>query len=250
MKNYRFETLQLHAGQEVDSDTGSRALPIYQTSGYVFHDTTHADNLFKLKENGYIYTRIGNPTNEVLEKRIAALEGGIAALALASGSAAITYAILTLAQSGDEIISSVNLYGGTFNLFKNTLPDLGINTKFFNQNRLEELKTLINDKTRVIFIESLGNPNANITDFDEIIGVAHQHGIPVIVDNTFSPYIFKPFEHGADIIVHSATKFIDGHGTSMGGLLVDSGKFKWKDNPRFKSFNKPDPGYQDYNMLI
>ncbi|MDR3258824.1 MAG: O-acetylhomoserine aminocarboxypropyltransferase/cysteine synthase [Fusobacteriaceae bacterium] len=244
MANYKFETLQLHAGQVVDPATTARAVPIYQTSSYVFNNTTHAANLFGLKELGFIYTRIGNPTNDVLEKRISALEGGVGALSLSSGSAAVTYAVLTVAQSGDEILSSKNIYGGTYNLFANTINDFGITAKFFDPGKLDEVQALITDKTKAIFIESIGNPNADILDFEKIVKISHDNGIPVIIDNTFSPFLFRPFDYGIDIIVHSATKFIGGHGTSIGGLLVDSGKFKWKDNPRFaKSFNTPDPGY-------
>ncbi|MDR1831120.1 MAG: O-acetylhomoserine aminocarboxypropyltransferase/cysteine synthase [Fusobacteriaceae bacterium] len=240
---YKFETLQLHAGQVPDPATTARAVPIYQTSSYVFHNTTHAANLFGLKELGYIYTRIGNPTNDVLEQRITALEGGVGALSLSSGAAAVTYAILTVARSGDEILSSKNIYGGTYNLFANTIEDFGITAKFFDPGKLDEVQGLITDKTKAIFIESIGNPNADILDFEKLVEIAHKNGIPVIIDGTFSPYLFKPFDHGIDILVHSATKFIGGHGTTIGGLLVDSGKFNWKGNPRFPNFNTPDPGY-------
>lgn len=240
---YKFETLQLHAGQEPDSATNSRAVPIYQTTSYVFENSEHAANLFSLKENGNIYTRIMNPTTDVLEKRINELEGGVGALAVASGSAAITYAILNIAKSGDEIISASNLYGGTYNLFANTLPDFGITTKFVNYDNLEEFKNSITEKTKAIFVESIGNPNATIIDLDSVSKIAHENNIPVIVDNTFAtPYLFKPFDFGADIVVYSATKFLGGHGTTIGGIIVDGGKFDWTSG-RFPSFTTPDSGY-------
>lgn len=242
-KQLKFETLQLHAGQVPDKETNSRAVPIYQTTSYVFRDSNHAANLFALKEPGNIYTRIMNPTTDVLEKRIAALDGGSGALAVASGTAAITYAILNIAKCGDEIISASNLYGGTYNLFANTIKDFGINTKFVQYDDLEGYKKLINEKTKAIYIESIGNPNATIADMEAIAEIAHSNNIPLIVDNTFAtPYLLKPIEHGADIVVYSATKFLGGHGTSIAGLIVDGGKFEWN-NERFPNFTKPDPGY-------
>lgn len=245
MSNYKFETLQLHAGQEeADKSTNARAVPIYQTTSYVFDSVEHAANLFSLKEEGNIYSRMMNPTTDVLEKRITALDGGVGAVAVGSGSAAITYAILNLATAGDEIISSKNLYGGTYNLFANTIKDFGLTTRFFDPADIDEIEGLINEKTKAVFIESIGNPNADVTDIEKIAEVAHKHGIPLIIDNTFTPYLCKPFEHGADIIVYSATKFLGGHGTTIAGLVVDSGKFNWK-NPKFKNFNEPDPGYHN-----
>lgn len=240
--NYKFETLQLHAGQVVDSETNSRAVPIYQTSAYLFNSTEHAANLFELKEPGNIYTRIMNPTTDVLEKRIAALDGGIGGLAVASGSAAILYSILNVAQTGDEIIAANTLYGGTYNFFSNTINDFGITTKFFNTDNPEEIEMLVTDKTRAVFIETIGNPNANIADIEKIAEIAHKNGLPLIVDNTFAPYITKPIDFGADIVVYSATKYLGGHGTTISGVIVDAGKFDWKSD-RFASFNTPDKGY-------
>lgn len=243
-KKLGFETLQLHAGQTPDSETGSRAVPIYQTTSYVFRDSQHAENLFALKELGNIYTRIGNPTTAVLEDRIAALDGGVGALAVASGTSAITYAILNVARTGDEIVSASNLYGGTYNLFANTIKDFGITTRFVDYNDLEQFKAAINDKTKAIYIESIGNPNATIADIEAIAELAHENGLPLIVDNTFgTPYLFRPLEHGADIVVYSATKFLGGHGTSIAGLIVDGGKFDWAASGRFDNFTTPDPGY-------
>ena len=243
-KNLKFETLQVHGGQEADPTTGSRAVPIYQTSSYVFKDVEHAANLFALKEPGNIYTRIMNPTSDVLEKRIALLEGGVGALAVASGSAAVTYAILNIAGVGDEIVAATTLYGGTYNLFKVTFPRFGITTKFVEPSRLESFEEAITDKTKAIFVESIGNPEINIIDIEKLSKIAHKHGIPLIVDNTFAtPYLFRPFDHGADIIVHSATKFIGGHGTSIGGLLVDSGNFDWVASGRFPGLTEPDESY-------
>ena len=245
MSEYKFETLQLHAGQEeADKSTNSRAVPIYQTTSYVFNSVEHAANLFSLKEEGNIYSRMMNPTTDILEKRITALDGGIGAVGVSSGSAAITYAILNLAVSGDEIISSKNLYGGTYNLLANTIKDFGITTKFFDPEKPEDIEKLVNEKSKAVFIESIGNPNADIADIEKTAEIAHKYGLPLIIDNTFSPYLCKPFEHGADIIVYSATKFLGGHGTTIAGLVVDSGKFDWK-NERFESFNRPDPGYHD-----
>ena len=239
---YKFETLQLHAGQVVDSETNSRAVPIYQTTAYLFNDTEHAANLFGLKEPGNIYTRIMNPTTDVLEKRIAALDGGVGALAVASGSSATLYSIMNVAQAGDEIIAANTLYGGTYNFFSNTIKDFGITTKFFNTDNPEEIKSLVTSKTRAVFIETIGNPNANIADIEEIAKIAHENGLPLIVDNTFAPYITKPIDFGADIVVYSATKYLGGHGTTIAGVIVDAGKFDWT-SERFPSFNTPDPGY-------
>jgi O-acetylhomoserine (thiol)-lyase len=243
-KNYRFETQQLHAGQDVDSATKSRAVPIYQTSSYVFDNTQHAENLFGLKESGNIYSRIMNPTSDVFEKRIAVLEGGVGALATASGSAAITYAILNIAGTGDEIVAAATLYGGTFNLLSTTLPRLGITTTFVDPDKIENFEAAITEKTKAIFIESIGNPQINIIDIEEVAKVAHKHGIPLIIDNTFgTPYLLKPIEFGADIVVHSATKFIGGHGTSIGGVIVDGGNFDWAQNDKFPGFTEPDASY-------
>ncbi len=240
----KFETLQLHGGYTIDKTTNSRAVPIYQTSSYVFDSTEHARKLFSLEQEGNIYTRIGNPTNDVLEKRIALLEGGQGALAVSSGSTAITYTILTIAKCGDEILSSGSIYGGSYNLFANTLPDYGIKTTFFDSRNIIEMESLINEKTKVIFLETIGNPNATIIDLDNISKVAHKYGIPVVVDNTFATsYLYKPFEHGADVVVYSATKYLGGHGTTIAGLIIDGGNFKWKDNSRFENFNKEDAGY-------
>lgn len=244
MADWSFDTLQVHGGQEVDPVTKSRAVPIYQTTSYVFNNTEHAANLFALKELGNIYTRIMNPTTDVLEKRVALLEGGKAALAVASGSSAITYAILNVAGTGDEIVSASTLYGGTYNLFANTLPNYGIVTKFVDPDHAENFEAAINEKTRAIFIESLGNPGINIIDIEAVANIAHKHGLPLIIDNTFgTPYLIKPIEFGADIVVHSATKYIGGHGTTMGGVIVDAGNFDWAASGRFKGFITPDPSY-------
>ncbi len=243
-RQLKFDTLQVHAGQKPDPTTGSRAVPIYQTTSYVFDSADHAENLFALKESGNIYTRIMNPTSDVLEQRVAALEGGIGALAVASGSAAITYSILNIAGCGDEIVSSNTLYGGTFNLFNFTLPKLGIKTVFVNPDEPENFRNAINEKTKAVYIETLGNPGINIIDFEAVAKIAHDNGIPLIVDNTFgTPYLFRPFEFGADIVVHSATKFIGGHGTSIGGVIVDSGKFDWSKSGKFAGLTDPDPSY-------
>ena len=233
-KKWRFDTLQVHAGQPVDPTTGSRAVPIYQTTSYVFDNTDHAADLFALRQSGNIYTRIMNPTTDVFEKRMAALEGGVGALAVASGSTAITYAIMNLADSGDEIVSASTLYGGTYNLFSATLPRFGINTIFVDPDDTNNFQRAITDKTKAIFIESIGNPGINIPDIEAIANIAHNHGIPLIVDNTFAtPYLLRPIEFGADIVVHSATKYIGGHGTSIGGILIDSGKFDWSASGKF-----------------
>ncbi len=243
-ENWKFDTLQVHAGQVPDPSTGSRAVPIYQTTSYVFNGTEHAANLFGLKEFGNIYTRIMNPTTDVLEQRIAVLEGGVGALAVASGSAAITYAILNIAGTGDEIAAASTLYGGTYNLFAITLPKLGIKTHFVNPDEPENFHRAINDKTKAIYIESIGNPGINLIDIEAVAKIAHKNGLPLIIDNTFAtPYLLKPIEYGADIVVHSATKFIGGHGTSIGGLIIDAGKFDWTASGRFPGFTEPDPSY-------
>lgn len=240
----RFNTAALHGGQEVDKDTHSRALPIYQTTSYVFEDTKHAADLFALKEAGNIYTRLGNPTTEVLEKRLAILEGGVGALAVASGAAAAMYSILTIAKAGDEIISSTALYGGTYNFFANILPRFGIKTVFVNSDNPEDFEKAINDKTRLIFAESIGNPKLGVLDIENLAKAAHKHQIPLIVDNTVpTPYLLRPFEFGADIVIHSATKFLGGHGTSIGGVIVDSGNFDWEASGKFEEFSSPDASY-------
>lgn len=239
-----FDTLQVHAGQEIDPTTGSRAVPIYQTTSYVFNNAEHAANLFALTEPGNIYTRIMNPTTDVFEKRIAALEGGVGALAVASGSAAITYAILNITGAGDEIVSASTLYGGTFNLFSFTLPRLGIKTVFVDPDDPENFRSAINDKTKALYIETIGNPGINLVDIEAVAKIAHDNGIPLIVDNTFgTPYLIRPIDFGADIVVHSATKFIGGHGTSIGGVIIDSGKFDWASSGRFPGLTQPDPSY-------
>jgi O-acetylhomoserine (thiol)-lyase len=239
-----FDTLQVHAGQKPDPTTGSRAVPIYQTTSYVFRDSEHGANLFALKEAGNIYTRIMNPTNDVFEQRIAALEGGVAALAVASGSAAVTYSILNIAGAGDEIVSASTLYGGTYNLFSVTLPKLGIKTIFVDPDEPENFRKAINPKTKALYIETIGNPGINLIDIEAVAKIAHENGIPLIIDNTFgTPYLIKPIEFGADIIVHSATKFIGGHGTSIGGVIVDSGKFDWVGSGKFPGLTEPDTSY-------
>ena len=242
-REYGFDTLALHAGQEVDSATTARAVPIYQSTSYVFQDTDHAANLFSLAEQGNIYTRIMNPTTDVFEKRVAALEGGVGALATASGQAAETLAILNIAGAGDEIVSSAGLYGGTYNLFHYTLPKIGINVKFVEGNDPETFRAAITDKTKAVYSETVGNPQLNTLDIEGIGAVAREAGVPLIVDNTLpSPYLVNPLAHGADIVVHSATKFIGGHGTTIGGVIVDGGRFPW-DNGRFPGFTEPDPSY-------
>lgn len=239
-----FDTLQVHAGQDVDPTTRSRAVPIYQTTSYVFEDANNAADLFGLRASGNIYTRIMNPTNDVFEKRLAALEGGTAALAVASGSAAITYSILNIAGAGDNIVAANTLYGGTYNLFAVTLPRYGVTTTFVNPDDVENFQKAVNDKTKAIFIESIGNPNANIIDIEAVANIAHKNGIPLIVDNTFgTPYLIRPIEFGADVVVHSATKFIGGHGTSIGGIIVDGGKFDYAASGRFPGFTEPDESY-------
>ena len=244
-KNYRFETLQVHAGQEQpDTSTGARAVPIYATTSYVFENSAQAANRFNLSESGNIYTRLMNPTTDVFEQRIAALEGGVAALATASGSAAITYAIQNIAVAGDHIVASSNLYGGTYNLFANTLREQGIAVTFVNQDEPENFRRAILPNTKLIYAESLGNPNSDVIDLEAVADIAHKNGIPLIVDNTFAtPYYLRPIEHGADIVVHSATKFIGGHGTVMGGVVIDSGRFDWAKNDKFKGLSTPNPSY-------
>lgn len=247
------DSILLHGGQAPDPTTGSRAVPIYQTTSYNFKNAEHAGNLFSLKEFGNIYTRLMNPTTDVFEKRIAELEGGVGALAVSSGQSAISLAILNIAQAGDEIIAFDNLYGGTFNLLKHTLARLGIKTHFVDSNKPEEISKYVNHKTKLIYAESIGNPKLNITDFDGVAKIAHSHNLPFILDNTLSPYIFKPFNHGVDIIVYSATKFIGGHGTSIGGLIVDSGKFDWtiqeNGKSKFSLIADPDPSYHNLNFV-
>ncbi|NLI92455.1 MAG: homocysteine synthase [Peptococcaceae bacterium] len=243
-ENWKFDTLQVHAGQVADPTTGSRAVPIYQTTSYVFKNTEHAANLFGLKEPGNIYTRIMNPTSDVLEQRIATLEGGVGALAVASGSAAITYSILNIAGAGDEIVSASTLYGGTYNLFLHTLPRLGIKTYFVNPDDPENFRKAITEKTKALYIEAIGNPGTNLVDIEAVANIAHENKIPLIIDNTFAtPYLLRPIEYGADIVVHSATKFIGGHGTSIGGLIIDAGKFDWAGSGKFPGFTEPDPSY-------
>lgn len=243
-RNLKFETVQVHGGQTPDPSTGSRAVPIYQTTSYVFRDTDHAADLFALKESGNIYTRIMNPTTDVLEQRIALLENGVGALALASGLAAVTCAIQNIAGTGDEIVAASTLYGGTYNLFKITLPKFGIVTKFVDPTDLNNFTAAINEKTKAIYVESIGNPKINLLDFEKLAEIAHDHKIPLIVDNTFAtPYLFKPIDFGADIVVHSATKFIGGHGNSIGGLIVDSGKFDWIGSGKFPGLTEPDESY-------
>lgn len=245
MSDYKFETLQLHVGQETpDPATDSRAVPIYATTSYVFKDSAQAAGRFGLTEGGNIYTRLMNPTSDVFEKRIAALEGGAAALATASGSAAISYAIQNIAIAGDHIVSSTNLYGGTHNLFANTLKEQGLDTTFVDPSDPENFEKAIQPNTKLIYAETLGNPNSDVIDLEAIAAIAHKHGIPFIVDSTFAtPYLLRPIEHGADVVVHSATKFIGGHGTVMGGVVVDSGKFDWAQNDKFPGLSKPNPSY-------
>ena len=240
-----FETLQLHVGQEqADPTTDSRAVPIYQTTSYVFHNSKHAYDRFSLADAGNIYGRLTNSTQEVLEKRIAALEGGTGALAVASGAAAITYTIQALAQNGDHIVAQKTIYGGSYNLLAHTLRQFGIETTFVDAHNLSEVENAIQPNTKAIYLETLGNPNADIPNIDEIAKIAHKHGLPIVIDNTFgTPYLFRPFEHGADIVVHSATKFIGGHGTSLGGIIVDGGSFDWKKSGKYKPISEPNPSY-------
>lgn len=244
-RNLHFETLQLHVGQESpDPATDARAVPIYQTTSYVFRDSEHAAARFNLTDAGNIYGRLTNPTQDVFERRIAALEGGVAALAVASGAAAITYTIQNLAKAGDHIVAASTLYGGTYNLFAHTLKEYGIETTFVNPDDLSNFGGAIRENTKAVYIESIGNPNANLTDIEAVADIAHRNGIPLVVDSTFAtPYLLRPIEHGADIVVHSATKFIGGHGTALGGIIVDSGRFDWKASGKFPSVTEPDPSY-------
>lgn len=245
MSQYKFETLQLHVGQEqADPATDSRAVPIYQTTSYVFHNSKHAADRFGLADAGNIYGRLTNSTQDVLEKRLAALEGGSAALALASGAAAITYTIEALAANGGHIVAQKTIYGGTYNLLSHTLPQYGIKTTFVNIHNLKEVEAAITGETRAIFLETLGNPNSDIPDIDAVADIAHKYGVPVVIDNTFgTPYLIRPIEHGADIVVHSATKFIGGHGTTLGGIIVESGKFNWKASGKYPNIADPNPSY-------
>ncbi|MCD8099571.1 MAG: O-acetylhomoserine aminocarboxypropyltransferase/cysteine synthase [Oscillospiraceae bacterium] len=245
MSNYKFETLQLHVGQEqADPATDSRAVPIYQTTSYVFHNSEHAAARFGLTDAGNIYGRLTNSTQDVLEKRVAALEGGVAALATASGAAAITYTIQALTQAGDHIVAQKTIYGGSFNLLAHTLPLYGVSTTFVDAHNLAELEGAIRDNTKAVFIETLGNPNSDIPDIDAIAEIAHRHGLPLVIDNTFgTPYLIRPIEHGADIVVHSATKFLGGHGTTLGGIIVDSGKFDWKASGKYAPIAAANPSY-------
>ncbi len=241
-KNFKFETLQVHAGQTLDP-TGSRAVPIYQTTSYVFESADQAANRFALTDAGNIYTRLTNPTTAVVDERVSKLEGGTAGITVASGSAAITYAVLNIADSGDHIVAASTLYGGTYNLFSVTLPKLGVTTTFVDPDVVENFEKAITSKTKALFIETIGNPGINLIDVEAVAEIAHRHGLPLIVDNTFgTPYLFRPIEHGADIVVHSATKFLGGHGTTLGGVIVESGKFDWK-NGNFPGFIEPDPHY-------
>ncbi|WP_058300889.1 homocysteine synthase [Gorillibacterium timonense] len=238
------ETLAVHAGQVIDPVTNSRAVPLYQTTSYAFNSTEHAANLFGLKEFGNIYTRLMNPTTDVFEKRVAALEGGVGALATASGQAAISLAIFNIAGAGDEVVSSTSLYGGTYNLFSTTLPKLGINVKFVDSSDPENFRAAITEKTKALYAETIGNPKGDVLDIEAVAKIAHENGVPLIVDNTFpSPYLLRPIEHGADIVVHSATKFIGGHGTSIGGVIVDGGKFDWKASGNYPGLTEPDASY-------
>ena len=251
MSNYKFETLQLHVGQEqADPATDSRAVPIYQTTSYVFHNSAHAAARFGLADPGNIYGRLTNSTQDVLEKRVAALEGGVAALALASGAAAITYTIQALAQKGEHIVAQKTIYGGSYNLLAHTLPLYGIDTTFVDVHNLEEVEAAIRPETKAIFIETLGNPNSDIPDIDAIAEIAHKHGLPLAIDNTFgTPYLIRPIEHGADIVVHSATKFLGGHGTTLGGIIVDSGKFDWKASGKYAPIAEANPSYHGISFV-
>lgn len=250
-KNYRFETLQLHVGQEQpDPATDSRAVPIYQTTSYVFKNSAHAAARFNLTDAGNIYGRLTNSTQDVLEKRLAALEGGVAALAVASGAAAITYTIEALAQAGDHIVSQKTIYGGSYNLLAHTLSQFGVDTTFVDAHDLNALEAAIQDNTKAVYLETLGNPNSDIPDIDAVAKIAHRHGLPLVIDNTFgTPYLIRPIEHGADIVVHSATKFIGGHGTTLGGIIVDSGKFDWKASGRYAPIAEPNPSYHGVSFV-
>lgn len=251
MSNYKFETLQLHVGQEqADPATDSRAVPIYQTTSYVFRDSAHAAARFGLADAGNIYGRLTNSTQDVFEKRIAALEGGVAALATASGAAAITYTIQALAQAGDHIVAQKTIYGGSYNLLAHTLAQFGVTTTFVDAHNLDEVEAAIQDNTKAVYLETLGNPNSDIPDIDAIAGIAHRHGLPLVIDNTFgTPYLIRPIEHGADIVVHSATKFIGGHGTTLGGVIVDSGKFDWKASGKYAPIAEPNPSYHGVSFV-
>ncbi len=251
MSNYKFETLQLHVGQEQpDPATDARAVPIYQTTSYVFRNSAHAAARFGLADAGNIYGRLTNSTQDVLEKRIAALEGGVAALATASGAAAITYAIQALAGTGEHIVAQKTIYGGTYNLLAHTLPQYGISTTFVDAHDLAEVENAIQDNTKAIYLETLGNPNSDIPDIDAIAAIAHKHGLPLVIDNTFgTPYLIRPLEHGADIVVHSATKFIGGHGTSLGGIIVDGGTFDWKASGKYAPIAEPNPSYHGVSFV-
>ncbi|MBR5644385.1 MAG: O-acetylhomoserine aminocarboxypropyltransferase/cysteine synthase [Salinivirgaceae bacterium] len=244
-RNYRFETLQLHVGQETaDPVTDSRAVPIYQTTSYVFHNSKHAADRFGLADAGNIYGRLTNTTQDVLERRVAALEGGVAALALASGAAAITYTIQALAQNGDHIVAQKTIYGGTYNLLSHTLSQFGVETTFVDAHNLKEVEAAIRPNTKAVYLETLGNPNSDIPNIDAIAEIAHNHGLPLVIDNTFgTPYLIRPLEHGADIVVHSATKFLGGHGTTLGGIIVDGGKFDWKKSGKYAPIAAPNPSY-------
>ncbi len=244
-KKLHFETLQLHVGQEnADPATDSRAVPIYQTTSYVFHNSQHAADRFGLRDAGNIYGRLTNSTQDVFERRIAALEGGVAALAVACGAAAVTYALQNIAVAGDHIVAANNIYGGSYNLMAHTLPTYGINTTFVDPDNVENFENAIQDNTKAVFIETFGNPNCSLIDIEAVADIAHKHNIPLIIDNTFgTPYLIRPIEHGADIVVHSATKFIGGHGTTLGGVIVDSGKFDWKASGKFPQLSQPDPSY-------
>ena len=248
---YKFETLQLHVGQEsADPATDARAVPIYQTTSYVFHSAQHAADRFNLRDAGNIYGRLTNSTQGVLEDRVAALEGGVAALALSAGAAAVTYSILALAHSGDNIVAQKTIYGGSYNLLDNTLPNYGISTKFVDAHNTAEVEAAIDEKTKAVFIETLGNPNSDIPDIDAIAAIAHKNQIPLIIDNTFgTPFLIRPIEHGADIVVHSATKFIGGHGSTLGGIIVDSGKFDWEASGKFPQFTEPNPSYHGVSFV-
>lgn len=251
MSEYKFETLQVHAGQEQpDPATDARAVPIYQTTSYVFHNSAHAADRFGLRDAGNIYGRLTNSTQEALEKRVAALEGGVAALAVASGAAAIDYTIQALAGAGEHIVAQKTIYGGTYNLLEHTLPRYGIETTFVDAHNLREVEAAIKPTTRAIFIETLGNPNSDIPDIDAIAKIAHKHGLPLVIDNTFgTPYLIRPIEHGADIVVHSATKFLGGHGTSLGGVIVDSGNFDWKASGKYPAISEPNPSYHGASFV-
>ena len=249
--SYKFETLQLHVGQESpDPATGARAVPIYQTTSYVFRDSAQAAARFGLSDPGNIYGRLTNSTQEVLEKRMAALEGGTAALATASGAAAIAYTLQALAQAGDHVVAQKTIYGGSYNLLAHTLPQYGIETTFVDAHNLKELEEAIRPNTKAVYLETLGNPNSDIPDIDAIAGIAHSHGLPLVIDNTFgTPYLIRPLEHGADIVVHSATKFIGGHGTTLGGIIVDSGKFDWRASGKYAPIAEPNPSYHGVSFV-